>query len=124
MKYSCGCEAAGDNAPLHCPVHGSALQQLKDGSSVLTDQATYGNSSSTKVISKTIRVRFSTSYDERPLASIEDSLCGNDSQHYPEQLRAIASLLLKIAADVEAYHTVNQKMKPKHRSPKHMTYTV
>ena len=46
-----------------------------------------------------INVTFSRTFNNKPLVELHDPLCGNDSAHTPQQLRDIATTLLKIADD-------------------------
>ena len=46
-----------------------------------------------------INVTLSRTFDNKPLVELHDPLCGNDSAHTPQQLRDIATALLKIADD-------------------------
>jgi hypothetical protein len=62
---------------------------------------------------KQISVTLGRTYDDKPLATIHDSPCGDDSDLRPGQLREIAALLIKIADDADLYYSANKHLKNK-----------
>lgn len=124
MNYACGCKVQ-DGVSV-CPKHGKTANVLSNGSSIQAHEVKYGLSPAAAQTSriKTVQVTIGQAFDGGPLVTIHDSLCGNDSDHRPEQLRAIAAMLIKIAADAEAHHKNSLTQKPKHRKKKLKAYDV
>lgn len=123
MNYTCGCTVQEGVAA--CPKHGQAPNVLSEGSSILTDQVKYGEGPKVPQTprDKTVQVILAQAYDQKPLVIMHDSPCGNGTEHRPEQLRSIASMLVKIAGDAEAHHADNLTKKLNERKWKLTTYS-